>query len=367
MSIVQSPHDKLFKGAMGDLRVAREFFEHYLPHSVRDVVDLNSLALESGTYVDKSLNLLNSDMLYQVNIAGKPGYLYLLCEHQSSVDRLMPFRLWQYIVAIWAAHLKKTQSETLPLVLPMVFYHGHGPYTGPRDIQSLIEGPADLIARLFDPFHLIDSHDLCDEALREQKWAGIMAFVLKHARARDFMVFMQSFIEMLNRLEQESGSTPYQITLINYLLAVGETNKTKDFVDALKEGLSPQTGENVMSIANRLIEEGREQGREQERQATKSIASRLIEEGFQKGVEQEKQASRSIASQLIEEGIELGVQRGESAILIHLLECKFGALPLKYREQINQADTKQLLAWTSQALKTKDISELFAPVVQTMS
>ena len=341
MSVVHSPHDKLFKSSMADLRVAREFFEHYLPHSVRDVIDLNSLALESGTYIDKSLNLLHSDRLYQVNIAGKPGYLYLLCEHQSSVERLMPFRLWQYIVAIWAAHLKKTQSEILPLVLPMVFYHGHGPYTGPRDIQSLIDAPANLIERLFEPFHLIDSHDLCDEALREQKWAGIMAFVLKHARARDFMVFMQSFIEMLNRLEQESGSTPYQITLINYLLAVGETNKTKDFVDALKEGLSPQTGENVMSIANRLIEEGREQ----ERQATRSIANQLIEQGR-------------------EQGIELGVQRGESTILVHLLECKFGKIPAKYHEQINQAPTHQLLAWTSRALKINTISELFTAMVQ---
>jgi predicted transposase/invertase (TIGR01784 family) len=334
MSIVQSPHDKLFKSAMGDLRVAREFFEHYLPPAVQAVVDLSSLALESSTYVDKSLNLLNSDMLYQVNIAGKMGYLYLLCEHQSSVDPLMPFRLWQYIVAIWAAHLKKTQSETLPLVFPMVFYHGQGPYTGPRNIQSLIDAPADLIQRLFDPFHLIDSHDLSDEALREQTWAGIMAFILKHARARDFMVFMKPFINMLNALDNESGSTPYQVTLINYLLAVGKTSKTEDFVDALKEGLSPQTGENVMSIANQLIEHGREQ---------------------------ERQAARSMASQLIEEGI----QSRESTILVHLLECKFGTIPMKYREQIHQAHTDQLLAWTSKALKTSDISKLFEPIAQT--
>ena len=77
-----------------------------------------------------------------------------------------------------------------------MFYHGQAPYTGPRDIQSLIDAPEALIKRLFDPFHLIDSHDLSDEALREQTWAGIMAFVLKHARARDFMIFIKPFIEM---------------------------------------------------------------------------------------------------------------------------------------------------------------------------
>jgi len=357
MNVVHSPHDKLFKSSMADLRVAREFFEHYLPPSVRDLVDLNSLELEQGSYIDESLKLSNSDVLYTINISGKPGFLYLLCEHQSSIDKLMPLRLWQYIIAIWAEYLKKTQSETLPLVIPIVFYHGQGPYIGARDIQSLIDAPEDLIKRLFEPFHLIDSHDLCDDALREQKWAGIMAFVLKHARARDFMVFMQSFIEMLNRLEQESGSTPYQITLINYLLAVGETNKTKDFVDALKEGLSPQTGENVMSIANRLIEEGFQKGVEQEKQASRSIASQLIEEGR----EQERQAARSMASQLIEEGI----QSRESSILVHLLECKFGTIPMKYREQIHQAHTDQLLAWTSKALKTSDISKLFEPIAQT--
>ncbi len=342
MNVIHSPHDKLFKSAMADLRVAREFFEHYLPPSVQEAIDLNSLELEQGSYIDQSLKLSNSDLLYKINIGEKPGFLYLLCEHQSSIDKLMPLRLWQYIIAIWAEHLKKTQSETLPLVIPIVFYHGQGPYTGSRDIQSLIDAPEDLIKQLFDPFHLIDSHDLSDEALREQTWAGIMAFVLKHARARDFMVFIKPFIEMLNRLGQELGSTPYQITLINYLLAVGKTNKTKDFVDALKEGVSSQTGENVMSIA-----------------------TQLIEEGFQKGVEQERQAHRSIATQLIEEGFQKGMQRGESAILVHLLECKFGKIPIKYREQIDQADTKQLLAWAGQALKIKAVSELFELTVET--
>ncbi len=341
MSVVYSPHDKLFKSAMADLRVAREFFDHYLPSSVRAVVDLNSLALEQGTYLDEKLKLSNSDVLYTINIAGKPGFLYLLCEHQSSIDKLMPLRLWQYIIAIWAEYLKKTQSETLPLVIPIVFYHGRDPYTGPRDIQSLIDAPSDLIERLFDPFHLIDSHDLSDEALREQTWAGIMAFVLKHARARDCMLFIKPFIEMLKRLEQESRSTPYQITLINYLLAVGETSTAENFVDTLKEGVSAHTGENVMSIASQLMEKGREL----ERQAYRSIENQLIE----KGRELERQANQS----------------RNSTILICMLESKFGTIPTKYREQINQASSDQLFNWVSKSLTINDISELFEPMAQT--
>ncbi len=53
------------------------------------------------------------------------------------------------------------------------------------------------------------------------------------------------------------------------------------------------------------------------------------------------------------------MQHGEATILIHLLECKFGKISAKYREQINQANTKQLLAWTEQSLKIKLFQSYF--------
>jgi predicted transposase/invertase (TIGR01784 family) len=93
MDTIHCPHDSFFKSAMADLRVARDFFGHHLPPAVLAAIDLNTLKLWPNTYVDIVLSNSASDILYQVKIAAKTAYLYVLCEHQSSVDPLMPFRL----------------------------------------------------------------------------------------------------------------------------------------------------------------------------------------------------------------------------------------------------------------------------------
>ena len=86
MGTLHNPHDKLFKSAMTDLRVARDFFSHHLPASILAAVDLNALKLCPNSYVDPTL---------QVSL--------------------------------------------------LVFYHGPKPYTGARHIRSLIEAPKALI------------------------------------------------------------------------------------------------------------------------------------------------------------------------------------------------------------------------------
>ena len=76
------------------------------------------------SYINEQLKLGITDILYSVNIAQQQGYIYLLVEHQSTADVLMPFRIVKYICAIMDHHLKQTCKNELPLVVPLAFYHG---------------------------------------------------------------------------------------------------------------------------------------------------------------------------------------------------------------------------------------------------
>src|SRR5690242_6166587 len=117
MSIASSIHDKTFKSAMADARVAQEFFEMYLPDEILSLIDIHTLKLSPNSYIDEDLNVLASDVLYQVNLKDKStGYIYVLCEHQSRVDPLMAFRLWSYVMRIWHDVIKQTGSKKLPLI-----------------------------------------------------------------------------------------------------------------------------------------------------------------------------------------------------------------------------------------------------------
>ena len=93
MSVIHNPHDHFFRGAMINLKVAKEFFEYHLPLEVRAYLDLNTLEFQPGVYVNKALEGSASDVLYKVNYLKKQGsaYLYVLVEHQSSVEHMMSY------------------------------------------------------------------------------------------------------------------------------------------------------------------------------------------------------------------------------------------------------------------------------------
>lgn len=178
MTIIQSIHDKTFKHALKDIRVARDFFEEYLPKNVLALLNLETLKLSPNSYVDEDLNATSSDVLYEVQMHdNNTAFVYILCEHQSTIDPLMPYRLWSYMVRAWGDYLKQTGNKYLPIIYPIVFYHGKEPYTGCRSLSELIKGPDEIIQEvLFKPFHLIDTHEIEDETLRERRWAGVLTF-----------------------------------------------------------------------------------------------------------------------------------------------------------------------------------------------
>lgn len=86
-----SPHDRLTRAMMTNPKVSREFFEKNLPSYLKDKVDFASIHFQNTSFVDDKLRM--SILLYSVKIQNEDSYFYLLVEHQSTPDKLMPFRL----------------------------------------------------------------------------------------------------------------------------------------------------------------------------------------------------------------------------------------------------------------------------------
>lgn len=319
------PHDNLFKNLMTDRLIAEEFFKNNLPLHIRPLIDYNSLTICSGSYVDDELQTSSSDILYKAKIAGQVAYIYLLCEHQSSVDSWMPFRLWQYIIKIWTDHRKQTKSKKLPLVIPLVFYNGENRYDGSLDIRELIDAPLELIEKtLFKPFHLIDTNDIEDETLRKQHWAGVMCFVMKHIYARDFIPHIALLMKMLNEiLLNKEIDSPVELRkiLLKYIVRVGNVSQLSDFIDQVKvHSAQPFVGEDVMNIEEAMKAVGRKEGRQEGRQEAREM-------------------------------------------LVNLLEQKFTIIPPFYRDRIEKSDISTLLKLANRILTAKSIEQIFADMV----
>ncbi|WP_172718768.1 Rpn family recombination-promoting nuclease/putative transposase, partial [Escherichia coli] len=122
-------HDALFKSFLTHPDTARDFMEIHLPKDLRELCDLDSLKLESASFVDEKLRALHSDILWSVKTREGDGYIYVVIEHQSREDIHMAFRLMRYSMAVMQRHIEHDKRQPLPLVIPMLFYHGsRSPY-----------------------------------------------------------------------------------------------------------------------------------------------------------------------------------------------------------------------------------------------
>ncbi len=96
-------HDALFKRTFAVPEHALDLMRQQLPAELLKALDPDSLREDPTHYIDDALAETRSDVLYTATLRGAPVLIYVLIEHQSTQDPLMPFRLLRYVVRIWDA------------------------------------------------------------------------------------------------------------------------------------------------------------------------------------------------------------------------------------------------------------------------
>lgn len=68
-----NPHDALFKRTFGQPEHAAGKLRAILPPALVAALDLSTLRLAPGSFIDEALADCHSDLLYEVNLAGRPA------------------------------------------------------------------------------------------------------------------------------------------------------------------------------------------------------------------------------------------------------------------------------------------------------
>jgi predicted transposase/invertase (TIGR01784 family) len=324
-TFIHQPHDKLFKKAMTDIRVAKEFFATYLPEEIQKNFDLRTLKIEKQSFIDEAYKGTEADVVYSVEIDNNFGYLYLLCENQSEIDPKMSFRLLLYTVRLMEFHQKKNPASPLPIVYPIVLYTGKKTWDAPRDVFGLFGEQANLARKiLFQPYLLIEVQKISDEDLRCHLWSGMVNFVLKYREVRYLAEFLEVLFPWLGELELQDG-VGFATDILYYVWDGIEKNDEKLFVEKGQAFLSSNLKGKVMTLGQFYTQQG-------------------LQQGFQQGIEQ---------------GIEQGTLEGECKLLIRQLTKKFGVLSEMYVARIKQADQDTLLQWGERVLEAKTLEKIF--------
>jgi predicted transposase/invertase (TIGR01784 family) len=186
--------DGLFKKIMAELPVAREFLEHYLPDDFKELVDLSKITIEKETYVEDHLKRRLSDVVYSIKTKDdQEAFVYILVEHQSSVDHWISFRLWKYSLLLCERHINK-QNNKLPLIVPMVFYHGSTAYNALLNLWDLFADPVQAKKLMTENYQLIDLQSMSDNEIQSKNHIGMFHYFMKHIEQKNMLKLWQQFL-----------------------------------------------------------------------------------------------------------------------------------------------------------------------------
>lgn len=280
-----TPHDLVFKTFLSRMETARDFIAIHLPSALLRLCDLQTLHLESGSFIEDDLHPYFSDMLYSLKTVCGDGYIHVLIEHQSSPDKHMAFRLMRYAIAAMQRHLE-AGHKTLPLVIPILFYQGRrSPYPYSMNWLDNFVDPQ-LAGKIYSQnFPLVDITVIADDEIMQHRSMAALTLIQKHIRQRDLT---RLFDKLAGLLTRNHISGQQVIALVNYMLQAGKAQDARTLLFEMAQH-APQYGDELMTLAEQLKQEGRTEG---------------IQQGIQEGMHTgEREASQKIAQAMLKKGI----------------------------------------------------------------
>jgi predicted transposase/invertase (TIGR01784 family) len=318
-----NPHDALFRKTFANIENAAAELKAILPEALLSRLDLATLRLVPGSYVDAGLASSQSDLLFAAELGGKPALIYILFEHQSSVDELMPLRILKYVVRVLDQHVLDSgggsKALPLPLIIPIVLHHSASGWTAATSVEELFDevlrttpGVARHVPRL--SFVLDDISQLSDDALAERALGllpTLTLWALRDARRpRAFERSLARWVATMQALHQAETGREALMTVLRYLSLVVDDSAAQTLLTTLAAAPLEAKETLMTTLAERWTAEGRAEG------------------------------SREL--------------------LLRQLELKFGPLEAAARERVRTASEQQLLAWGTRILSADSLAAVLA-------
>jgi predicted transposase YdaD len=264
---ISQPHDRFFKQLFGRKETAAAFLSAYLPDWLVSSADWQRLELQPGSYVDSKLRHQESDLLFRVPFKDRKIFLYCVFEHQRTVDPWLLLRLLSYIVQIWQELLKADPKlNLLPPIVPLVLFQGPGGWNVSVRLLDRLAIPQEMVEELrqYQPGFehlLVDLSQVSVDQLRGDVAGRLGLGLMKAVAENRVATWLERAGPLIGELLRRDDVPGIIQTLLNYVLAA---DSNADLEGVLQQA-EPEIRNRLMSIAQELIERGRQEGRDQGR------------------------------------------------------------------------------------------------------
>jgi len=296
---VEKKSDRGYKYLFSIKKYFIEFLKYFVKQEWAYKIEEENLELVNSEYILSSFSSRESDILYKIKTEEKEFYFVLL-ELQSSVDKLMAFRILEYMVEIWRRNIVNKQTKELPLIIPCVLYNGKQKWNKSKNFQDLFRDNKtyEKIIPQFE-YILIDINDYEDETLLELSGIiGNVMYIEKGKTKEEIKERIKNLIEKMKLMTFEEQKNFFEWSA-HYLA------KDKKSMEVLKNQMNKKE---EIGMLEDFIDE---------------IIQDWIDEGMEKGMEK-------------------GIKEGRIKTLKKLLFNKFNYLPDEIQIKIDEMSNDEL-------------------------
>ena len=250
-------------------------------------IDFSRLVPLNRRFISDTLREQESDIVFSVPFRRgsktEELLIYILIEHQSTVDVTMGIRVLSYMTELWTAQRRVWESDNIPrserrlrLILPIVFYTGEQRWNTPLTLAGIMDIPEELsrFVPTFDTLFLnVKETDETTLTKTDHPFGWLLTVLQKENADKAAMQrALERAMSHLNTLEaleaeQKQQALIYLLLLILHRRPADEHQELITVVDQHTDEMEVETM--AQSMAEVLFEEGKiqgiEQGIEQER------------------------------------------------------------------------------------------------------
>ena len=282
-------HDKLVKTILKNPEEMAKIINEFLEPSVE--VKSEKLAKYTNSYITQKYKSKEADIVYKL----KNEEVFFLVEHQSTIDKKMPYRILNYCVDImqeWVKSKKMKRQTKYPIVVPIIIYTGIEKWRIPKNFKDVQlsnqvfgDFKIDLYYNLIEinklsKKYLIDQQSLfgygmvIEKSRNKAELQENLELIVKNAKSNENLMEISNIIEYLFFDMIEESAKEMLIEKINLKI-----RKEEKDMSSLYERLLAETCEMIREGKNEGIEEGKKIMREtMKEEATQALLENNVDE-----------------------------------------------------------------------------------------
>ncbi len=251
--------------------------EHLVVH-----LDFSQLVHINRSFIPDNLREQESDLVYSVPFHSESEaeelLIYILIEHQSTIDLTMGFRVLFYMTQIWDFQRREWESNNIPKsqwrfrpIIPIVFYTGEQRWQTPLSISALMDLPdtlSEFVPKFNTLFFPVKSTDTAVLTKTDHPFGWLLTVLQKeHASKEEIRTALVEAVTHIDTLDEEETQQWKRAIFYLYLLIlhrrpIEEHEELQTLVyQHIQETSRKEEGEKMaQTMAEYLIEQGEKQG-----------------------------------------------------------------------------------------------------------